>query len=329
MLNKDILISKYLSGNASQAEASELENWIAASPENRAEFELSKMIWQTMRPAAEEAADVDAAWDDFKGRTEKKEAKIRFLDAGWLRIAAGFALIACLGLLARFYTTAEDMQLQQVTAENVTAAPADNNHYPDSFLVPAPEMPVFAPEATSTEKVSRKSARKRGKEQRSVALITISAGDSAKLFVLPDTSVVFLNANSTLTYPENFSISQRRLSLEGEAFFDITKDTNQFVIACNQTVVRSAHASFNVKSFEKQQQVEVIIVSGNAEFSGIGKKEFKKLNLTAGEMGLIDNKTDSFVKSKELRKDYKWWRKKGIRERLKRFLERIRRTFNH
>jgi ferric-dicitrate binding protein FerR (iron transport regulator) len=100
----------------------------------------------------------------------------------------------------------------------------------------------------------------------------------------------------------------------------------QFVVACQNTIVRGTDGAFNIRGNVPEQEVEVIIVSGNIEFSGVGKKEYKKLTLKEGERGLYDKK-EQLSKGKNHRKDYKWWQKKNLKSRFKRFLDKIKRTF--
>ena len=158
-------------------------------------------------------------------------------------------------------------------------------------------------------------------------MITLTTGDSAKAFLLPDNTIVYLNEHSTLTYPENFNINNRKVSLDGEAYFEVEKDTVQFMVSCHNTITRGRDGSFNIKGFSDKKEVEVIIVSGNAEFSGVGKREYKKLVLNEGERGIFDNKS-ALLKSKNTRKDFKWWQKKNLRSKLKRIIENIKQKFN-
>ena len=73
---------------------------------------------------------------------------------------------------------------------------------------------------------------------------------------LPDGSVVTLNKNSSITYPERFK--QRNLELQGEAFFNVTPDRNRpFVIHVNDITVTVVGTSFNVKNTGGKTQVLV------------------------------------------------------------------------
>src|SRR5215213_9810409 len=57
--------------------------------------------------------------------------------------------------------------------------------------------------------------------------VSTRLGSKTKL-VLPDSSIVWLNSGSTLTYNEHFGITNRNTTLSGEAFFDVKKSTLPF-----------------------------------------------------------------------------------------------------
>lgn len=97
-------------------------------------------------------------------------------------------------------------------------------------------------------------------------------GERTKI-LLPDGSLVWLNADSRLAFPEKFSTT-REVSLAGEAFFDVVKDPQHpFVIHLNKGDIRVLGTSFNVKSFADEHVIETSVVSGKVAFiPATGKK---------------------------------------------------------
>jgi transmembrane sensor len=80
---------------------------------------------------------------------------------------------------------------------------------------------------------------------------------------LPDESIVYLNASSTLTFPEVFSGPERTVELTGEAFFEIIKDpTKPFVVRTGNIKTVVLGTSFNVRSFEADSSIDVSLVAG-------------------------------------------------------------------
>lgn len=84
-----------------------------------------------------------------------------------------------------------------------------------------------------------------------------------KKIILPDSTVITLNAGSTLTYPEIFTGATREITLEGEAFFDVAPDPRKpFIIhsgALNTTVLGT---SFNITAYKNLPQLSVTVLTG-------------------------------------------------------------------
>ncbi|MEM8967096.1 MAG: FecR domain-containing protein [Bacteroidota bacterium] len=81
--------------------------------------------------------------------------------------------------------------------------------------------------------------------------------------VLPDSSLVILNANSSLVYTKNWKgSSERKVILEGEAFFDIrhTYDHRQFFVKANSVTIEVLGTSFNVHN--RRDRTQVVLQEG-------------------------------------------------------------------
>jgi ferric-dicitrate binding protein FerR (iron transport regulator) len=115
--------------------------------------------------------------------------------------------------------------------------------------------------------------------------------ETSKEFILPDGSKVWLNANSKLIYPNNFKGDKRIVTLEeGEAFFDITHDSEHpFVIDNSEFGIKVLGTSFNVKSYSNSNEVAVTVATGTVAFKS--NRLGKELILTKNELGKI-NKND-------------------------------------
>lgn len=85
---------------------------------------------------------------------------------------------------------------------------------------------------------------------------------------LPDGSIVHLNSESKLSYPSFFDKGQRKVSLQGEAFFEVQKDPEHgFVISTpHETKIEVLGTSFNVEAFEKDAFVSTTLIEGKVRF---------------------------------------------------------------
>lgn len=103
-------------------------------------------------------------------------------------------------------------------------------------------------------------------------------GRQVKRVLLPDSSEVWLNANSSLTIPENYGHGSRHLQLTGEAFFDVSRDTTQpFIIASPDITVTVLGTSFNVRAYEGLEEAQVAVRTGRVNVSGADRSTLAEL----------------------------------------------------
>lgn len=90
-----------------------------------------------------------------------------------------------------------------------------------------------------------------GKNTMSEKLVEISSGSGAVYSaVLPDNTKVWLNSNSTLRYPAKFKGDTRQTYLEGEAYFEVTKNPDKpFLVNAGNAVVKVLGTSFDVEAY--------------------------------------------------------------------------------
>ncbi|HNW56620.1 MAG TPA: DUF4974 domain-containing protein [Bacteroidales bacterium] len=86
-------------------------------------------------------------------------------------------------------------------------------------------------------------------------------------FSLPDGSTGWLNSNSSLKYSGSF-VSDRKVALNGEAFFDVAKDPKRpFVVSTKDVFVEVLGTRFNIASYENEKNVEVVLEEGKLVFN--------------------------------------------------------------
>lgn len=86
------------------------------------------------------------------------------------------------------------------------------------------------------------------------------------IILLPDSTVIALNAATTLRYPDSFRNGIREVYLDGEAYFDVAKDpAHPFIIHANKMNIKVLGTSFNVKSYPNEQMSEATLIKGSIE----------------------------------------------------------------
>ena len=87
-----------------------------------------------------------------------------------------------------------------------------------------------------------------------------------KRIILPDGTSVTLNAGSYLRYPREFITDIRRIEMNGEAFFEVTRDEEKpFLIHTKDADVKVLGTSFNVKAFDMDEQLTVSVQTGKVQ----------------------------------------------------------------
>lgn len=79
---------------------------------------------------------------------------------------------------------------------------------------------------------------------------------------LSDKTEVYLNANSRLKYPVNFSGDKREVVLEGEGYFKVTKSEKPFIVTTGEIRVQVYGTEFNINT-NKSRTIETLLVSGS------------------------------------------------------------------
>lgn len=83
---------------------------------------------------------------------------------------------------------------------------------------------------------------------------------------LPDGSVIHLNEGSKISYSDAFNTNLREVWLTGEAFFDVAKNKHKpFIIHAGKVNIKVTGTSFNVRSYQDEQQVETSLIHGSIE----------------------------------------------------------------
>ena len=89
----------------------------------------------------------------------------------------------------------------------------------------------------------------------SSAVNITTAANQQESIILPDSSTVFLNANSSITYNKDKFLENRNLTLAGEAFFKV-KEGSTFSVQTPNSLVEVLGTSFNIKSRNKFAEVD-------------------------------------------------------------------------
>lgn len=128
--------------------------------------------------------------------------------------------------------------------------------------------------------------------------VQTSRGQKLKIDLLDGTQVI-LNANSTLTFPEQFTTSTREVYLEGEAYFQVAHDTSKpFIVhtaSANTTVLGT---SFNVRT-SPDKITEITLVEGKVNVgSRLHTALVKDVILEPYQQAIVTSSNEAISKKK-------------------------------
>jgi len=117
-----------------------------------------------------------------------------------------------------------------------------------------------------------------------------------KYLLLPDSTQVWLNAESSLDYPGQFDGHQRIVYLSGEAYFDVKHaDKMPFIIQTGKVTTTVLGTAFNIKAYPGRKSVIVSVSRGKVK---VNFDDREVATLTNGQQVRVSN-TDSRIVEKK------------------------------
>ncbi len=113
---------------------------------------------------------------------------------------------------------------------------------------------------------------------------------------LPDGSMVYLNAESSLQYIAGFKGDRRELYLEGEAFFEVVKDSlHPFTVVTQNLTTTALGTSFNIQAYKNEPQIKVALVTGKVIVSDTANQS--SMTLIPGEGVILKRGSQKMVRN--------------------------------
>lgn len=136
-------------------------------------------------------------------------------------------------------------------------------------------------------------------------LSAVTDANETKEILLPDSTIVFLNENSSISFPAYFEDDLRMVTLSGEAFFDVKRDESAMFVARTRLAdVEVLGTSFNIDSYDGEPRFEVTVSSGKVQLRP--KNSSKFITMTKGQVGVFDSKTKQLYKNWENPNTHRW-----------------------
>ncbi len=130
---------------------------------------------------------------------------------------------------------------------------------------------------------------------------TVPYGSKAKL-TLPDSSTVWVNAGSVLRYHSDFNQVDREVFVEGEAYFQVSKNPSKpFYVRTSTVTLKVLGTSFNLKAYPDETNIETTVEEGTVQvLSNIEGVQMGELILNAGQKATVArSKTQRAIEQNE------------------------------
>lgn len=128
-------------------------------------------------------------------------------------------------------------------------------------------------------------------------IVEAPLGARTKLY-LPDGTLVWLNAGSKIVYSQGFGVDSRELSLEGEGYFEVTKNEKiPFVVETKELNLKVLGTKFNFKNYPEDEEVTVNLMEGKVALQNELKK-MPALYLAPQEKMVLNKRTGIMKKTK-------------------------------
>jgi transmembrane sensor len=247
-----VLLSKYFAQQCTPDEQQLVEDWVAASADNKSVFDNLKNIWdqtEQVRPNTE-VQQTEAAWQKVKARIQKpQEIKPTKRSLSYILTRAAAAAIIIIGMVT-FYIV--NTNTQKGTLQMVE--------------------------------------------------ISTKKGEKRQL-ALADGTTVWLNAETTIRYPEKFDGNTREVFVDGEAYFKVQHNAQKpFRVHTGDLTTQVLGTSFNVLAYPESETITVALDEGKVALDF----ENQHMELQPGYKARFTKKEHTLAKTEIISKHNLW-----------------------
>jgi len=277
MENLDVksLIERYNNGTLSNEERAMLESWYISEVRSNKNYQGLE----------ENLAKLDQNFMHIIGAEEKKVSRL------WPRVAVAASFFAVFGLSLYFYSSKSRDKVELANAKVADINPAGNKAYltlgngkrialTDAGNGTIAEQTGVQITKTADGQLVYTIAENKSGSSSPLEYNTIETPNGGRYEIaLPDGTHVWMNAASSLKYPVSFVLlKERRVELQGEAYFQVAKDKQHpFIVKTAQQEVKVLGTHFNINSYADEPEVKTTLLEGSVNVSDLKSKSSKIL----------------------------------------------------
>ena len=272
------LIFLHVQGMTDNAQEKELNEWRSVSPRHEELFQRmlsSEHVEKSISRFVKTEEEEERGWRQLqqKARSGRSVRKIK-----WFPYAAAIVLILSVGGVFYFSGDKEQTEILPI-AKNEVQVPGSRAVLilPDGRKVDM-ENEVLRSDLAQSDSLLLVSAR-------SLKYRDIDSPDTTEIFhtleiprggeyllTLSDGTMIYLNSESTLSFPVKFQGKERKVYLTGEAYFKVAKNTEHpFVVTAGELEVLVTGTTFGVRAYKDEKDIQTTLESGQVTVRVEGK----------------------------------------------------------
>jgi transmembrane sensor len=303
-----ILLDKYVMGTISAGESEELFRLIQAEEYSPLFEAYIDEYFASVEP--EETGSLQV-FDSIKSKLSlaiaKQPARVRRLNP-LRRIAAAASIVLVIGIGTYFLFFNKNAESIDVAKTNVIddVKPPETNR---AMITLANGQKVFLDSAGNGQLAMEQGVNlikladgkivyddsRLATDNPQLTFNTLSNPRGSKVIdmLLADGSHVWLNAGSSITFPVAFVENERKVTIKGEAYFEVAHDaTKKFIVEANGATTEVLGTHFNVNAYEDEENIKVTLLQGSVKTSMVNGQS---AILKAGEQVKVDRTNQSPV----------------------------------
>ncbi len=261
------LISRYLAGECSAVEVREIEKWINEDPSRKEEIDYLQNMW-----SASDGLEInaDAPDRDIESEWECLAEKMHALDVSKRRYKEKSAI------------------LHLKKTRNIS-------HIGYCLRVAAAIILIFGAGVLLSQLLYQADTHPYTENRLFEFSTTKSQLAGAELL---DGSKINLSVESSVRLSDDYYHSNRKVYLEGHAYFDVISDPSApFIVQTSTAVIKALGTDFTVRAYPDDEREQVVVMNGIVSLSRKGLSDSSEILIYSGERALLDTATGEITKS--------------------------------
>jgi ferric-dicitrate binding protein FerR (iron transport regulator) len=296
------LFEQYFNKTATEAEVDELTIMLEEPFSRDLLFKLFADQWEGFKmqgPAKYSTEKIDDAWKKIVGTSSGENKVIEIKSRrkfGWTGWAAAAVILIVASAL--WLTVSNNQKVIKPEAQNRTMPSDIAPGHEGAILTLANGSKIVLDNAqdgkiTDAALKNGNTVSYQNSDQTKVEFNTLATPKGRQFsLVLPDGTQVWLNAASSITYPTAFIGNERKVSILGEAYFEVSHDASKpFHVDVNGVDVQVLGTHFNINSYSDEEAIKTTLLEGSIKITVAGRSQLVK----PGEQAQVTEKDINMV----------------------------------